>query len=938
MAGSYSRSPGLTTPTIRWRPLIAAALLIGAGAPSVVAQGRVNVAAAAAAIDPQALNTVSEHYTATASAAGAVGHVQIYNAPVGYPTTAGWSLVNNQLQPAVAGIGAEPGQAPFKLNVALAGTSSQIASLTTEDGGQLSLGTSPTGAGVQPATNGQLSGDSVSYGAGQLLGNNTGLAVRSTVSGLDVHIVLQGPTSPSQITLSLTPDRKTSLTTRSDGSIVGQRRVTSHATDNTAYGYDQPEYILGLPIVRDSSADPAASQFTGPVAMTLAPQGAAIIDTTGVASPSPRQVTLAVDTTWLHAPARAYPISIDLPVSTALSVQYSGTMGTVSSCMPDRPAVQARVLVGTSAGCTFQGQAYFDVRGFASMAPQPQIQTATLNLYTPGQSGPTALAIYPNSPKGYASRTSLPTWASAAGLALSAQGIAQSGSDGHWQHFDVSGLMRQWVGNSSTNNGLTLVNPGTSLTIASPLWVGEDSPQFAPYLDVTYAQPASAPAFHEYQPAPAGATPDAGGITPNFSDGVASIYGLSGQTTPDEQCVQGATVCSDGNIRTGQAAALGAHCIRIRAQLSCTTYAPGAAYWANQSVYLLLNDAYRLHITPVVQFVQDYGIDQVNPPLKIQCPPATSPNLLAANIQDFAQTVAAHTSLPYNFLVYYEIGNEMNGHTDYADYTSFFAEGAQALHQFLPPAFQNFRALTGGLLNPDPSPNYAQGCAVTGGGERTAQYAADAIYAAEGQPFNVPEANLGLSIHPYGYTTNQPYYWYNYKGKYGQTTSTCTDLYQTLANWRTYPGFSNLPIFLSETNWSSDPKATVQCIPQPQSPPGCSIVEYGLESSYLVDQFTWFFDRGYIGAGGSIRVMWYHGADGVQSGDRAPGGGLYLTSGSPKVFFPSPTGYPGADTGLVRCPKDPSLLQPVADMPTAYGFLAHYYTGSGGACYDSHGN
>ena len=109
MAGINSRGPGPTNPTLRWRPLIAAALLIGAGAPSVAAQGRASAAAAAAPIDPQALNTVSEHYTATASAAGAVGHVQIYNAPVGYPTTVGWSLVNNQLQPAVAGIGAGPG-------------------------------------------------------------------------------------------------------------------------------------------------------------------------------------------------------------------------------------------------------------------------------------------------------------------------------------------------------------------------------------------------------------------------------------------------------------------------------------------------------------------------------------------------------------------------------------------------------------------------------------------------------------------------------------------------------------------------------------------------------------------------------------------------------------------------------------------------------------
>ena len=479
---------------------------------------------------------------------------------------------------------------------------------------------------------------------------------------------------------------------------------------------------------------------------------------------------------------------------------------------------------------------------------------------------------------------------------------------------------------------------GPPLTIASPLWVGEDSPQFAPYLDVTYAQPASAPAFHENQPATSGATPDVGGITPNFSDGVSSIYGLSGATVPLSQCPQGKTVCN-GEIAIRQAAALGAHYVRVSLALSCTNRTPGPAFWADQSAYLLINDAYQLHITPVVQFVQNYGPDQFQ---LLTCPngdnklPFTDPTIYVDQIKDFVANMPGRVSVPYNFLIYYEIGNEMNGHDDYANYKTFFSQGALALKQKLPMALQNFRALTGGMLAPDPSPTYAGDCGLSPapGHVRPIDIAHDAIIAAEGA--GLVEANLGLSVHPYGYTTNQQYYWKNYKVKYGQTTANCQDLYQMLANWRTHADFGNLPIFLSETNWSSDPKNTVQCSGNFETPPGCSIAEYGLESSYLVDQFTWFFDRGYVGAGGSIRVMWYHGADGLGSQTRSPGGGLYLNDGNPKVFNPQPTVY--ASTTLDYCPRGTSLQQPFVGMSTVYSFLAHYYTGSGGACYDSHGN
>jgi len=79
-----------------------------------------------------------------------------------------------------------------------------------------------------------------------------------------------------------------------------------------------------------------------------------------------------------------------------------------------------------------------------------------------------------------------PTWNTAPAVVTATAPIAQSGSSGHWQSWDVTGLARQWAQDGTTNAGVTLARSGALVRVASALGVGADDPSEEPCLDISY--------------------------------------------------------------------------------------------------------------------------------------------------------------------------------------------------------------------------------------------------------------------------------------------------------------------------------------------------------------------------------------------------------------------------------------------------------------------
>jgi len=263
------------------------------------------------------------------------------------------------------------------------------------------------------------------------------------------------------------------------------------------------------------------------------------------------------------------------------------------------------------------------------------------------------------------------------------------------------------------------------------------------------------------------------------------------------------------------------------------------------------------------------------------------------------------------------------------DWPEWYARSASQIDtQLTANGYSNYRILTGGILGPEVNDSCSP-VQTTPTSTPNISFAKHGITWAE-DTLHVAESHLGISVHPYGDTTNQPYYFTNFR-KFNPSLpiDPCSDLYQMLVEWRTHDRFQNLPIFFTETNWTAAPAATHDCYNFPGNGPGCSQFENGQVTSYLVDLFTWLRDRGYTGAGGAIRVLWFRPADDATNG--AGQLGLYDSSGNNKYFNPAQTD-PSWDNALVKCPAIPSLLNTYTSMATVYTSLVST------ACYDSHGN
>ncbi len=767
--------------------------------------------------------------------------------------------------------------------------------------------------------------------------------------------------------------------------------ITRYDDSGSPYVITPTEYLAQVPIATDSGADPAAPVNTGPATTSV------VLTTANNA-----YLALNVDPAWLHDPHRVFPVTVDLPIATGSAYVDSGLAGSVNSCAPTTAAPPTDLVVGAENGCVYNGQAYFDLSSVPYDAP---IASAALRLYTPNQTGATGVQLYQNAPPATGSDPAQPpSWSSAPAVVTSSAPIAQSGSTGHWQSWDVTGLVKQWARDGASNGGVTLQSAGTPVRFAGSLGTASADPSLAPYLDITYG-PGPSGVKAQAALATTMSAPSASATPGPFNDGAQTIYGESGSYTihgeagmsqcssaphPDVTCPSIITGQYYGNLEPRAVKnKLGGQYIRFNAQLACpsysqygiSTYAPGRVWWntnfdnplkdsngkvvldsrGNPIVSALNNegDAGSI-IVAAVKYDNEIPIIELTP--NGGCPSDMKPLLWYKQAQDFVQYLYA--LIGTSRMVYFEIGNEPNGssfrgYTDGKAYDGVDALDAKpgqkadgtyhypdvfaaATHGIQSAVAQGspYRILTGGMAAPTADRTrigacqgtyYSSNIVVAGNAVREA---GQPFSAQKMQAYNVPggptvtSANLGVAVHPYGYDTPGRY-WKNFYTTYNAydnnpqnpdpayrkrhlnvVNNGCERLDTMLSEWRNsknIPG--NLPVILTETNWSSDSFAATPA-----------------EGTYLADLFTWMYDHDYLyhtrtPSNSPLRALVFRGADDASPDDL----GIYQKDGGDKSADAQGNTSPGIP--LPHC-KTPAI-KPGVPHSIAYDYYWLRYA----ACY-----
>jgi len=765
----------------------------------------------------------------TTGVSQAAGHLALATptatqiAGVGYAEVASLTDASNQPQPNVAvnfsvtsgpnaGLTGQAvtdgqGHAAFTYTSTVAGTDTIAASITNASGGVVSANPVTVTWAPTPVAD---------------------LSLRAIATGLDVRLVLQNATSAGPFTLALAQAPGVQTFQDASGVVRVTQPVTRYDDSGSPYVITPTEYLAQVPIATDSGADPAAPVNTGPATTSVV-----------LTTANNTYLALNVDPTWLHDPHRVFPVTVDLPIATGSAYVDSGLVGSVNSCAPTAAAPPTDLVVGVENGCTYNGQGYFDLSSVPYDAP---IASATLRLYTPSQTGTTGVQLYQNAPPATGSDPAQPpSWSSAPAVVTSTAPIAQGGSTGHWQSWDVTGLVKQWVRDGASNGGVTLQSAGTPVRFAGSLGTASADPSLAPYLDITYGTGVSGMSGMTMNAATtANATPGP------FNDGAQTIYGESGSYTihgeagmsqcssaphPDVTCPSIITGQYYGNLEPKAVKnKLGGQYIRFNVQLACpsysqygiSTYAPGRVWWNTNFDNPLKDSNGKIVLDsgghPIVSALNNEGdagsiivaavkYDNEIPIIELTpnggCPSDMKPLLWYKQAQDFVQYLYA--LIGTSRMVYFEIGNEPNGssfrgYTDGQEYDGVDALDAKpgqkadgayhypdvfaaATHGIQSAVAQGspYRILTGGMAAPTADRTRDIGCS---GAYFTSNVvvAGNAIRAA-GQLFNAQKAQAyGIPAGPIVVSANlgvavHPYGYDTPGGRYWKNYHTTFNAY-----------------------------------------------------------------------------------------------------------------------------------------------------------------
>ncbi len=710
------------------------------------------------------------------------------------------------------------------------------------------------------------------------------LMLHATTSGLEARLTVHSVSEQGPFVFALSLEPGTSLVQDPNGTIKITRPITESDDNGNPIVVTQTEYFVENPYVGDQ-ADPLQALIqTQPANMTLLPQDNGM-----------QRIAVSIDPQWLHDARRVFPVSLTVPIVTAYSALYTGLSTTESSCTPDRAMPQIGLVVGVEGPCTYRSNMYFNV---GQLPADKQIVAATLHLYTPDHVEGTPVQLYPNaapSPGWQPKPWNQPTWNDAPSVVAGVDGIVQSENNSHWRGWDVTGLIRRWVDDSTTNGGFTLTSDAAAVLFGQG--TGSGGAAITPYIDVTYRDVHGADAATAHTEVSAADAPAAPIL---YNPGAQSIYGLSGGGDNPAFLLQcNALVCANGELGVNRVRDLKASFMRITVSFSCNPTA--AEHGRFDATYKLMRAAYDAGIIPIVTL-------QNNPSGGGKCLvydwDGGDKNAKAGPVYDFIHNM--HSDVPgtrvhllrmpdgkplqFRFplpMTYFEIGNEVNiAKPRYVNYEHQFATAARAL--FLNLGSQgSYRVVTAGFSGP--TATQTDFCTNNEGGTNTNATGNTFLIASKAikgaRDAGVPVAHLGLAVHPYGYWTPPGYYWQNYHSTYGQNFNIagqqhpygeCLDLQQMLMTWsgRNNPQYlphdtiGKLPIVFTEINWKAGGGQSydTNCDNRSPIPPTRFYAHFytkdathphngvypaprdgvtGCEGSYLADLFTWMHGHNY---------------------------------------------------------------------------------------------
>jgi len=816
--------------------------------------------------DTTALDTDTGVYTQTVGGGGAPSQLRLHVGPAGMAGDVGWNPLDLTLGlSATTGL-YSPARVPFGLGIAPSSGPQTLATLTAVDGITLGLGL----AANSPATAGQVSGNALTYPG--VVPSGSDLSLRATSTGLDARVVLHNASESGSFVLTLAPDPRTQLVQDPSGAITVTQAVTDYGDDGvTPYVVTQTEYMIQPALATATTSAPASPVDVGAVAMRL-----------GTSASGAPTLTLSVDSAWLSRHASSYPIAVDLPILTEDGYGQTGVFGTVNSCAPTTPAPPTEMVVGVQGSCTYNGQAYFDLSALPNAV---SIVSATLRLYTPGQTGPTGVQVAQNAPPSdpYSAQQA-PSWNTAPVVVTTTAPVSQSASAGGWQSWDVTRIVQGWINDQTTNGGLTLTGGGMPVRFASPLGAGTDAPALTPYLDITYGPQSGSSGSFQAMATTAAAT--SGGP---YQDNASFIYGVNGNEDvcqPSLNPVCPSVAANMDVTGSNEPVGPGARFVRISintADMPCGSTSPISGYF--NKIYRLMAEAYKRKLIPVVVLNRQANCGASSVTAKDGTP--LSAAQWNADGQYFVQHMTDNGSELQNAYyplppTYFEIGNEPNpGLEDYKyggfqNYPARYYAAATGLYQGLTTADSSgrtrapasahpyYRILTGGLFRPDGE----IGCNTN----NLLPVIADAIKRAKAVAGL--RDHLGVAVHPYGFTTSRFFNYFRARGSSQGYRNLCRNLGAMNSKW--LASFPGLPLVYTEISYA----AFADNIPW--------------AGSYLTDLFTYLYDSRsqqsnnvptpyIVPSYDRVRVLWQSITDFPGNGRTIPDG-LYDKQGGRKPF------------------------------------------------------
>ena len=307
-------------------------------------------------------SSLQSEYATTTIQPGGIRKTEMSSTPLNYKNSQGaWTPIDNSL------VASSGGGWHNNANSFSAQLPSNLSSSLTLTSGSSQIGFTLVGASADPANAGTVAGSTATY-ANALPA--TTVSERVTSSGVKETLSLASASAAGSYTWDL--DLSSGLS-----AVAANGGVTIDSGGS-------PLAVMAPPTVTDAAGN------VGTASLTL--------------SPDAKSVTVSVDPTWLSAPGRAFPVTVD--PSTSYFSQAAGC--TLNSGSPNTASCATSDLgVGISGGSVQRSVVWFQNMSNGTIPVDAQVVNAYLDLPVDTLSGSVTLNAYPLS-KAYS--TSAVTW------------------------------------------------------------------------------------------------------------------------------------------------------------------------------------------------------------------------------------------------------------------------------------------------------------------------------------------------------------------------------------------------------------------------------------------------------------------------------------------------------------------------------------------------